>query len=478
MNTITSVVSRVHGTPARRLSGASRLVRTAGILLVVGLTLTACESEDRVEATIREASGKLVALMPASMPPPGPVDAAAQLESIVRSLSNLSGARPSQQAAASLLVSRANVGLGLIPSGQTADLEQQRSQLLSTISVNLNQWTALKGHEVALLDFDPQQELADLDRQISELNRQVTEERAAKAALEKQVADLRAASNAAMAKARELRLLQSQLEQRVASVSAVEGAALMRQALEHRRTADGHEAQAADIEAQSASIAPEIPAVQLTIDRLLGQITLLEEGKAQVNRRAALKRERATASNSEAQQVATSIADAVAQVRALHPGDLATKYEDAERFLRAAVTAADRAASVSRAEAAVAKGEALHALGGTLAAKAQGLGAVAETLSRLGEATPALPQAAQYASAAQEYQAFASDARAAAAEALKGAVDAFRTASLPGDAGASLDRLSLRMLRALETLAPEESEYIQQERDRLAPPAGDEGTGS
>lgn len=471
-NTITSVVSRVNATPARRLSGASRLVRTVGVGLVVGLALAACESEDRVEATIREASGKLVALMPASMPPPGPRDAATQLEGIIRSLSNLSGARPGQQAAASLLISRANVGLGLIPSTESANFERQRTQLLATISVNLNQWTSLKGHEVALLEFDPQPELADLDRQIAELNREVTQGRADKSALEQQVAALRSASNAAMAKAREQRLLQSQLEQRVASVTAVEGAELMRKALEHRRMADGHEAQAADIDAQAASVAPEVPAAQLNIDRLLGQITLLEEGKAQVNRRATLKRERAGASNSEAQQVATAIADGVAQVRALHPGDLASRYEDAERFFRAAVTAADRAASVSRAEAAVAKGEALHALGGTLSAKSQGLAAVAEMLSRLGEATPALPQAQQYASAAQEYRSFANDARVAAGEALKGAVDAFRSANLSGDAGASLGRTSLRILSVLEKIAPDESEYIQQERDRLAPSTG------
>lgn len=451
----------------------SRLtVKVLGLALAAGLAFAACEAEDRVEVAIRDASRKLAALTPASTPPPGPQNAATQLESIVRSLGNLSGARPAQQAAAQLLISRANVGLGLIPATDAAAIERERSALIATLTSSLNQWVSLKAHEQAMLAFDPRTEIADLDRQIAELNRQVVQERNAKQALEQRLADLRQASAAALNHARAERLKQSQIEQQVATVSAVEGAELMRKALEHRRAADGHEAQAADIDAQAASLAPEIPAAQLMIDRLLGQITLFEEGKSQVNRRASLNQERAAAANRDAQNIANVIAELTTQIRGLHPGDLAAKYDDAERYFRAAVTAAERASSVSRQESAAAKGEALHALGGMLAGKSNGLAGVAAVFAQLGETSPALPQASQYAAAAEEYRTFAADARRQAAEALKGAIEAFRSANLSGEAGASIDRLTRRILTAIEKLAPEDADFIQQERERLGPGGG------
>lgn len=448
-------------------------LRWTSALCAVGLaiSLVACDQQDRAESAIQDATRTLTALMPGSTPIIAPTEASRKLNEIVRNLGNLPGARPGQQAAAQILVARSHMGLGLIAEAEVAALEPQRAEAMASLSALLTRWTSLKSHESALRAFDPRSETAALDQQIAELNRQVVEERAARQAVEDQVATLRRQSSEAMNKARAERAKQIQVEQRVASVSAVEGAELMRRSMEHRRAADAHEAAAADHDALAATIAPEIYAKQLMIDRLLGQVTLIEKAKEQVNARTRVYQERAAIAATEADAVAKELDRVATGLRALYSGSMSAKTEEAVRAFQSASSAADRAMSASREQASAAKGEALHALGGFLTAQGDRAAGLASLFSAIASASPALSDAARYGQEAEDYRQSAAASHRQAAEALQGAIEAFQSARFSGEAAETIDAVITKIERSLERLAPG-SRASPEQREPLDPTDG------
>jgi hypothetical protein len=388
----------------------------------VGLALSGCDGGDSVEQAIARAAVDLSALSPNGAPA-----ASDQLKETVykRVLTTLQGqagkGTPSQNSAAFVLLSKAQTGLAAFPAAGAATIERGCQHTQRQLRTVLDQWQTLSAQGSALASYDPAPELNELARQVQEREASIKREQARKAEVDARVADLRnqAASKAAEAKGK--RQEEGRIQQRMSGVSAVEGEALLRQAVAVRRQADALDGEAADLTARAAQVAPQSDQIQLEIDRLTAQRGLLLKARDEVNLRAKEIGERASVARDEARKAADSIAALTAELEKARQG---LTYDDAVRQYETAAGTAKKASTEpgTRGSAELASGIAQQSLGDVYWSQAHGLAQHAALYDALANARPPLPDATQY-------KARHDEAQRALQAALEGATNAYSAAA-------------------------------------------------
>ncbi len=433
----------------------ARLVLAGGLALSLGF-FAGCDNSTPMTKALENANLTMTALSPGGAEPVAEAQRRDTYNKIVSTLRSQSGkGTPSEESAAALLIAQAQIALAEIPSGAAARVDRESLNTLTRIEAAYTQWLNHNALAQALSAYDPKPELAEIESQIAQREAGIKEELANKAAVDAKVTELRAQAAAKAKASAAKRQDEAKLLLQMANQSAVEGARTLEQAVAIRRAADGLEAEAADLNAQAAQIAPRSDQIQLAIDRLTNQRNLLQQARADVNQRAAAAAADAQATLAIAAQDAADIADLVRQLaaeRAAQDGGK-THYETALETYQSAADTASKAArgTLSKGVAHLTLGSAQQSLGDTLWSRAHGLARLIETFDALAGSKPALPQAGEYRARADALRAEQQAALDAATAAYSAAFEAYKSAGATGDAQSRMDRVLRLLDRAVDS---------------------------
>jgi hypothetical protein len=424
----------------------------AAVAALAGLALglSACERETPTSAAIRTASMQLQSLSPGGVNPPSATYRAQVYDSVSKSMKEFAETgTKSQSATAAILLSQAQAGRAEGPAAETTDLQRECQNQITEIRALLGQWLAQSALGSAQGAYDPAKELADIDAQVKQREDERLDQQRAKAAVDKQVADIqtqaKGRTEAAKAKRQEAGSLRSQ----VPNQTAVQGEQTLRHAQEIGRQADALDVEAADLEAQAAKIDPQSGEIQLQIDRLGTQKELLAAARTAVLKREQDAKAAAADAHAGAAKVAKEISDRESKLAEKRSGELNKATDEAINGYEQASKSAKKAQSDSRSTAQLAYAAAQQSLGDMQWSKAQSLTEYADLLDALATAKPALPEASAYKTRGDE-------ARAAAKTALEAATSAYKEADKSYQAGAGpankerTDRINAALAKAVK----------------------------
>ncbi len=406
--------------PVRRLGAVA-----AGVVLLAGVG--GCGESDPAAEAVRVAAMQMETLsLTGANPAPSREHRLETFRQIVSRLQpHTGGEAGGTKSAANLLMARAQAGLAGMKFEELADAQRRTLDAITSIRGLLDRYLNAQVMVTALEQYDPGPELAELDDRIRSRDEEIAEVLRQKQALEKELSGLEARAAAELEKARAQRMEETSLRQQAVNARAVEQAALIEQAAEHKRVADAHDKEASLLRAQITQRAPEVGEFETLIGRLTEQRRLLDEAKAEVQARAKAKAERAAEARAAAMQAAEEIKKRLASLDELRQPVEGLTKEVTEGY-QSAARACTAAGSIGEARLGVASNQ--HALADVLALRAQTERAYAKLLRDLADATPSLSGIADLRARADGAEQKAIDLAAKAAEALNEAKDAYTNA--------------------------------------------------
>ncbi len=407
------------------------------LIAACGLAVAGCDRGDQTSAAIRAASLELEAVAPVD----GRTGEELKSQTYRSVLSDLEGvtATGGQGASISVLMSKAERGLGEIPAAKAAEGEREVRRQAAYVRAVLNQWKGASADAAAYEAFDSTETFAELQRGIDAAEADVAQQRAEKAEIDREIALLRNKAADKLAQARESRARETELRTRAMNVSATEAAALVTSAREHQRTADAFEVEAADLNAQADIIEPRSAEKQLRIEKAESQRDLLGKAYDAEVARGEYMKAQAGKARARAAAAADKLEEAVATLDALRGGAAVAEADDAVRHFTNAVRHAQKAKSELRATAQLAAGDAHLAIAEVELSRYHGLSAYHGILSSLGS-TSSLPGGSQYANAASTADTQREASKQALIEAIQSATSAFESSGARGEAKDRLDR--------------------------------------
>ncbi len=429
-------------------------IRFAGALIAASLAFaTGCLEEDQVTPALREASSRLEALGAPGSAVPGDEFRMAEYRATIGILRPIaSEGSDVQNAAAALMIARAEMGLAEIPAAELAATNQRLYDLAADARGELDSWNKLNSLADTAASFNPEQELANINSKIQQRDTEIQAEREAAAAVEKRVAELEQLAEQASQAGGELRVQETELRDRANALNPVEAQPLHEQAAQVRREADALEMKAEQFMAQADTIRPEITDHELEIDRLTKQRDQLVASTQYLAAKGVEGREEAKQLRAQAAEAAERLGKVIGELESLRSGDAASKLENAKAAYQAALSSAGRARSGDRSGASLAIAEIQQTLGNTLASHASAAGFVADMLNQAASARTPLPNVGTIQSASSGYSSHAESVRGEAVEALIAARDAFGSAGVRGEEAERIERVSADLSTMIESL--------------------------
>lgn len=442
------------------------------LVLCSGLALSACDRHDPADEAIQAASIKLQSISGGSAAP-GVYqklrkDTYQAVLAGVKSYTD-SGS-PAQQAAAQLLVARAQAGMGEISGQDAADLERAFLSTLGVARARLDQWLSQNSVSTALKVYDPAKDLADLDKQIAERGAEADALKAQQAKLRAQIADISARAKKAGDDAKAKRQQETGIRKQGEGQSQTQRLTLLEQSAAVRREADALDQQNAVLQAEAAKFEPVAAEIDRQMARLATQQDLLRKAKADASGLAQRKGAASDAARQESLAAAKTI-DEVLKELADQRQAISGPTSDAVKNYAAAAASAKKAVSgstdKSKNSAQMSAASYSQALGDVRAGQARSLSAYIGVLELMATATPALPSKAAIQSALDAAKAEHTSAAAEAITAYKSALDGFKSGAGRSDEEKKLAELIQSKLERLADEKPPAAEPA------AAPPAGE-----
>ncbi|MGP1271776.1 MAG: hypothetical protein ACTS22_00425 [Phycisphaerales bacterium] len=419
----------------RRLIHHSRPVACAAGALLLAAPLAGCLEDDELGRAIDSVSSSLSALAVEGSAVPGEQMRTSTYEEAIRTLRPLvSEGTQAQQAAAHLLIARAEFGLSSGPAARVAAVSRDARALISEVNAERGKLLTLESVASAVGSFDASDEIAELRQRIQDRIRSVETEQQRLAQVEASVTELDNQADAADEEAQQIRVQESTLRDRALALPATEALPIFEQAAELRVQADTLAADAERLRAQADVIRPQIGEVQAEISRLTEQRRLAEESIESLNAEAEASRREAQSITSQAAEVRSAIQQKASELAGLVEAQLAPAFDAAVESFDAAASSARRATSGERTAARLVLGEVEQAKAGLAASYAELLDAAVATLDAAG-------LAAESSSMRDRAEA----ARTLASEAIAEARTNFESAGVRGDAADRLDSVIARL---------------------------------
>lgn len=458
--------------------------RISAVILLAGLAvMPGCLEEDEVSPALKEASGILEALgAPGSGVPGDDFREREYLEAINILRPIASSGSDAQNAAAALMMSRAEFGLAEPKLKIVTAVDAQLYALVSALRAEYTEWSSLNSLAETAESFDPAPEQADINAKIQEREQAIAEAQQSAQAVKTRVAELESQAKEASDQAADLRVREQEVRNQTATLSARDALPLHEEAAKLRREADAFEVTAETLMSQAETIRPEIIDQDLEVERLTQQRDLLVASAQEVADKAVEGRDEAAQLREQATQTATRIGDLVQQLETLRTGDAQTAIDEAKSSLETAASSAGRARSADRTGAQLATGEIQQAMGTTLAAHASTLRHAATILDQIANARAPLPTQSTITSVQSSFAGAADTTEAEALEAFIAARDAFDGSSVRGEASDRIDTVKAEIAQTIEALGgpsaepePEaEAEAPADIEESAAEEAGDE----
>lgn len=447
------------------------------------LLLGGCDRTDEVAQAIRDSAAKLEIVASVGNAPSASVT---HRESVYREvISRLQGVSErglrGQNAAAQLLLARAHAGLGEIEAEAVAERERRATNLLTPIRAAHNRWLVLNALADSLEQYDPSDDLAELERRVAEIDAEIGAARAHRRDVEQRVADLERRMREADERAEPHREREAALRAKSIDASATERAELFEEARKSRRLADAQDRIVAELAAEIALVRPQIDGAQTLIDGLNNRRALLVESRNQLRRYAEINAEQAAETRAEAAVVAEQIHRQLAELSGFR-GEIPGMYDEALRAYDAAIGAARRAQRDSdgegRIQASLTLAAHQHAKADVLAQRAGGQRPAVDTVRSLAATTPPLPEAGRVRGMAEAATEEHEASKAAAVEAYEEAKRLYEGSGARGEVRDRVERItrSLEAIAAGEFTAPVRAPAPPRTSDRPGREApGDDG---
>ncbi len=423
-------------------------------LLAASLSFTSgCLEEDEVTPALREASARLESLGAPGSAIPGDEFRISEYRAAIGILRPIaSEGSDVQNAAAALMIARAELGLAELPAAELAQLNQKLYELSADVRGELDVWSKLNSLADTAASFNPDAELAQINAKIQERDAEIQAERESTAKVERRVAELEQLSEQAAQAGGELRIQETELRDRANAMNPVEAQPLHEQAAKVRREADALDMKAEQFMAQADTVRPEITDHQLEIGRLTQQRDQLVASTQELAAKAVEGREEAKQLREQAKAVADRLARVVTQMESLRTTEGAGKLDAAKAAYQAALSSVGRARSGDRAGAALASAEIQQTLGNTLSTHAAAAAFAAEVLSQAANSRTPLPVVNSVQSSAASFDSHAKSVRQEAVEALIAARESFSGAGLRAEEAERIDRLTAQINTMIESL--------------------------
>lgn len=441
-----------HRTARRTLALAGTMALSLGVL-------AGCLEEDVVTPTLRDASSRLESLGAPGSAVPGDEFRMTEYRAVISALRPVaSEGNEAQNAAAALMIARAEQGLAELPLIELSQVNQRLYDLAAELRGELNVWNTLNSLAETSASFSPEAELAELNTKIQERDAAIGAAQEASAKVQARVTELETQAEEAADAGVELRQQETELRSRATAMNPIEAQPLHEQAAKVRREADAFEMKAEQLLAQADTIRPEITDAQLEVDKLTQQRDLLVQSTKEVAAKGVEGREEAKQLREQAAGVAKRIEGVVGRMETLRAGELTEKLEAAKSAYGSALSSAGRARQGDRASASLASAEIQQQLGNALGTHARALAFAAEVLEGAASARATLPGAGVVQSTASGYRTLAEGTRAAAVESLIAAREAYSGAGLRAEESERIERVSAEISAMIVSLggpAPE-----------------------
>ena len=426
----------------------------AALTLCSGLTAApGCFSEDTVTPALKAAATRLEALGAPGTGVPGDEFRISEYTAAVTTLRPIAAAgTDAQNAAAALMIARAQVGLAEPAATSINTANQDLHALVSELRSAGSEWATLNSLAETAASFDPSQEQSQINERIQQRDATVAAARKASETVKAQVAELEQLARQASQNASDLRVQEEQLRGDAAKLSAQEALPLHKQAAKVRREADAYEVISERHLAKAATIRPEIQDHELEINRLTQQRDLLVASSQEVAAKAVQGRNEAAKLREQAAETAQRLDRLVSKINAFRRGEIKTALDAVTEAYSTAAASAGSARAGDRSGSQLAVGEIQQTLGNLLSVHASTLEFAALALSQIAETRTPLPNADTVAAAATSMRADANMAKANALAAFTAARDGFDGASLSGEASDRINAVKSDLENAIRSL--------------------------
>lgn len=396
---------------------------------------------------------------------------------------------PGQAAAANMLVSRAQAGLGEIQAGAHAHLEAALLNQLAIIRAVLGEWYELNSQAAGLETYDPTPDVRQLEAQIAERQTELAAAQRTKADADAAIAALEAEAESLTTRGAEARARETSLREGMINASETERLRILEEAMRHRREADEKDKEASVVLARAASQRPEAATLGGRVNLIESQIRYLREGIQSVRDRAEQNRVAAAEARAAAGEAAQRLDGLITQAAATRTNADAPADEAVRLYGQAQSAATKAAGKVSEAAT---KGQALslaaaaaQATADVQATRARGLSQFAATMRSVAENPYKLPNNASYAQRAGEAGSKASEALNSARSAYTEAQEIFgRVGTVSGPAKEMFDirmksiEAKLGQLAGTATSTVAEGEPVVEGEPAASSDSADPGAGS
>jgi len=385
--------------------------------------LTGC-GEDAHETALRDAANILESRHTSTIlvtDQSGP-----KLNNVISSLRGVaSDGTKSQQAAANVMIARAQHGLAMPKLASIADLERQAMRLAAEIDNEHDTWNELNAIARAEEVFDPSALLRENQTKVNELNGEIIRVKNEIQQVEKRIAGLEAEAADLTRQAEFEANRYGQMLDEAIHAGPVRALEIKQEAHDVRRRSEGLYADADRTNARADQIRPDIDALQIELSQYEGQRELLEKADDDLRQRRETAVAEANRLRKEAGESASRLSDLMDALVELREESIRPERENLLKVLNDASRAARSARSANADAATLVLAEIVQTTGDVQRLKADSDGLFVTLLERLIASSPALPDRSEYVALLDEVQAGALEAEQEAADAYSEAADLY-----------------------------------------------------
>lgn len=435
-------------------ASTTRGLRAAGALtlLLLAGTLGACDRRSEAGRGVEEGGKELAALTGgAPVAPTG--DLASATYNRVLTAANTAANAPGlkgEQAAASLLASQSQLGLGEGPAAEAQAAERRARNKMREIEAALSVWSLKHATAKAADAFDASSQVAEISKSRTAKEAQASAQRQRRGVLASQLDDLRAQMKSKIDAADALAAEYTKLMEGTSTMSAREAAPIVAQANVKRRSGDLVRLEGLRIQALAEQLEPQVAEIDAIIAQLENQRKDLDAIEARLAQRASDAKREAEESRAAAAVAGNELGAMVESLAKLRQEDVAPQYEKAIRAFGTAASEAGKSSAAIPGAGKIGQGAAQLSVAEMQWSRSQGLRSFAELMTALAKIDPALPGRADFTAKAAAAKEEEKQSLEAATAALEAAQSAFSGARVQGPAKERLEQVAELIGKSVE----------------------------
>ncbi|MBL4591475.1 MAG: hypothetical protein JKY96_05895 [Phycisphaerales bacterium] len=417
----------------------TRTVISATLLILIAGQTGCSRSEDSKNA-VREA-GREFEMIAAGNANSSPSNAESALLKAESTVSKYAGSKDGYAQAASLGVAQAKIGLSALASQEAVAAERTSMLQARVIRGYLNEWRTMSAIAEAANIFDPTEGLKELADLITMRQEDIGTYRTLKDEIEGEISQLNTKIGDLENNASTERTAGAEIELRIPTLSAEEGARLAVQVREHTLRGDQFGLEAFRMQGRVDQLIPTREEYSLNVKKAESQIELLDAAREELQDRERTSKSDAKDARAKAQVSQDAILKLIDALDEHRSSTVQSSNTKAISLVRGAISATRDSKKATASVASLTKGSAMQLLGECLLRQAWGHGEAATIYINIAEA--GIP--GDWVAKAESERETQASLKAEASQSFRDAASALRGARISGEAGDKLEAAAARL---------------------------------